>query len=186
MEEIDRHSSESEPAFRGTAYGAILNRRFLGSSAILAGSLALALVFYFGYIGGVWVDVIGGWTARWSSFGLNLLGSATRADGTVISSGAFSVNIVAECTAVGPLLLFAGAVAAYPSSLKAKGLGVALGLVVLGVVNLARIMSLFWIGSAYPQYLDMAHFLVWQTGIIVVAVVIWLFWADRWAGVRYG
>ena len=186
MEEIDRHSTDGPAAHGSRGQRVFLNRRFLGSSAILSVSLAMALVFYFGYVGGVWVDVIGGWTARWSSIGLNLLGSATRVDGTVLSSGHFSVNIVAECTAVGPLLLYVGAVAAYPSSLKAKGLGAALGLVILGGVNLVRIMSLFWIGSAYPQYLDVAHFLVWQTGIIIVAVVIWLFWAERLAGVRDG
>ena len=51
-------------------------------------------------------------------------------------------------------------------------------------INLARIMSLFWIGSAYPQYLNVAHLLVWQTAIILLAIVLWLFWIERVAGAR--
>ena len=94
------------------------------------------------------------------------------------------MDIVAECTAVGPLVLFIGAVAAYPSPLRAKSLGVLLGLVVLSAVNLVRIISLFLIGSAYPEYLEVAHLLVWQTAIILFAIILWLFWVERLAGAR--
>ena len=64
-------------------------------------------------------------------------------------------------------------------------LGAVLGLVVLTVVNLFRIMSLFWIGMAYPEYLNVAHLLVWQTAIILLAIVLWLFWVERFAGARH-
>jgi exosortase/archaeosortase family protein len=101
-----------------------------------------------------------------------------------LASEGFAVSIVAECTAVGPLVLFMGAVAAYPSPLRSKGIGLVLGAVVLTAVNLFRIMSLFWIGSNYPEYPDIAHLLVWQTVIILIAILLWLFWVDRLAGVR--
>lgn len=81
-------------------------------------------------------------------------------------------------------MLFIGAVIAYPAPLKAKTVGALIGLVVLTAVNLLRIMSLFWIGSAYPEYLDVAHLLVWQTAIILLAIVLWLFWVERFAGAR--
>ena len=158
--------------------------RLLRSWLILGTSLMLALALYYGLLGSSWVEHLGAWTADWTSRGLNLLGASTRAEGTVLSSASFAVNIVAECTAVGPLMLFIGAVAAYPSPLKAKTMGVVLGLVVLSGANLVRVMSLFWIGSAYPQYLDVAHLLVWQTAIILLAIVLWLFWADRIAYAR--
>ena len=86
--------------------------------------------------------------------------------------------IVAECTAVGPLLLFIGAVAAYRSSLRAKVMGAALGLFALSGLNVARIASLFWVGSAHPDYLSLAHLLVWQPAMIVSAVVLWLLWVE--------
>ena len=156
----------------------------LRSWLILAASLGLALAIYYGFLGSSLVDHIAAWTADWTSRGLNILGGSTSVSGTLLVSDSFAVNIVAECTAVGPLVLFIGAVMAYPASLKAKGIGLAIGLVVLTLVNLVRIMSLFWIGSAYPEYLDMAHLLVWQSAIILLAIVMWLVWAERAAGAR--
>ena len=151
---------------------------------IIGASLAGALAIYFGFLGTAWVDVVARWTAASTSAGLNLFGVSTRVDGTVLSSGAFAVDIVAECTAVGPLLVFMGAVLAYPSTLRAKWFGWLLGLVILSTINLGRIMSLFWIGSAFPEYLSVAHLLVWQTAIIVLAIALWLLWAERFARAR--
>ena len=85
---------------------------------------------------------------------LNLLGASTTVDGAIVSSDSFALIIVAECTALGPLVMFTGAVVAYPTSHAAKLKGLLLGLAVLTAVNLVRIVSLFWIGSAHPQYLD--------------------------------
>jgi exosortase/archaeosortase family protein len=157
----------------------------LAPVAIVGGSLLVSLGIYFGFLGSAWVKVVATWTARWTSSSLNLLGASTTADGTILSSGDFAVNIVAECTPIGPLVLFIGAMAAYPSSARAKGLGVLLGLAALTVVNIFRIMSLFWIGSVFPQYLSIAHLLVWQTAIIVLTIVLWLFWAESVARARH-
>ena len=157
--------------------------RAMKSWLILAASLGLALAIYYGFLGSSWIEWVAEWTASWTSHALNLLGTSTRVNGTILASDSFAVNIVAECTAVGPLVLFIGAVVAYPAPLRAKMLGALLGLVVLTLVNLVRIMSLFWIGSAYPQYLDMAHLLVWQTAIILLAIILWLFWVERVASV---
>ena len=119
------------------------------------------------------------WTASSSSLALNLLGSSASVDGTVLRSSGFAVDVVGECTAVGPIVLFMGAVLAYPARLRAKAAGLALGILLLSAVNLVRVISLFWIGSAFPQYLDVAHVLIWQTALIVVVIVLWLVWAER-------
>ncbi len=155
-----------------------------GSWMVLAGSLAVALAIYYGFLGSTVMESVAAWTAVWTSKGLNLIGTSTSVDGTVMWSDTFAVNIVAECTSVGPLVLYVGAVAAYPASMLSKGLGVLLGLVSLTLVNLVRIMSLFLIGSAYPQYLDVAHLLVWQTAIVLFAIVLWLLWVERLAVAR--
>lgn len=160
-------------------------RRVIVPSAIVGGSLAVSLAIYFGILAEAWAQVLARWTARWTSAGLNILGQSTRVDGTLLSSDSFAVNIVAECTPVGPLVLFIGAVIAYPAPLRAKGVGVAMGFVALTLVNLVRIMSLFWLGSAFPQYLGVAHLLVWQTAIVLFAIVLWLFWAERMTVARH-
>ena len=159
--------------------------RALGPTAIIAASLLVALTVYFGFLGSSLVETVAEWTAQWTSTTLNLFGASTRVNGTILSSNSFAVNIVAECTAVGPLVLFIGAVLAYPARLKTKGIGILLGLIVLTGINVVRIVSLFWIGSNYPEYLDIAHLLVWQAAIIIIAIIMWLFWVEKMAGVRH-
>ncbi|MBM3945219.1 MAG: hypothetical protein FJ317_06990 [SAR202 cluster bacterium] len=154
-------------------------KRVLFSWLVVATSLVVALGVYAGFLGESWISAIATWTAGWTSAVLNLLGADTVVDGTILSSGSFAVNVVAECTAVGPLVLYAGAVAAYPSPWKARGIGIILGLVVLTGVNVLRIASLFWIGQAYPQYLNIAHLIVWQAAMILLAIVLWLLWAEK-------
>ena len=157
---------------------------FVWPSAIVALSLAAALGVYFGLLSGSWTDAVARWTADSSSTALNLFGVSTTANGTILASDNFAVEIVAECTVIGPLLVFMGAVLAYPAALRSKALGWMLGIVVLTAVNVGRIASLFWIGSTSPEYLEMAHLLVWQTAIILLAIVLWLLWVQRIADAK--
>ena len=166
----------------GVASAGVIGPRTIRSWIILGASLGLALALYYGFLGSSWVDVIAEWTATWTSKALNLLGGYTTASGTLLISDNFVANVVAECTGIGPLILYVGAIVAYPASTRAKIAGVAVGSVVLTGVNLVRIMSLFWIGEAYPEYLDVAHLLVWQSAIILLAIVMWLIWAGRLSG----
>ena len=154
-----------------------LNRLLLPAGIICA-SLALASALYSGLIGGDSIRWLGEWDAASASAVLNLMGASTAAHGTVLFSSGFAVDVAVECMAVGPLLLFIGAVLAYPSTVRDKCWGALLGVVVLTVVNVARIASLFWFGERFPQYLDVAHLLVWQAAIVVLALILWLVWAQ--------
>ena len=166
----------------GAASAGVIGPRTVWSWLILGASLALALALYYGFLGSSWVDVIAEWTATWTSKAINLFGGSTTVSGTLIISDNFVANVVAECTAIGPIILYIGAVVAYPASKRAKLAGVAAGAVVLTAVNLVRIISLFWIGEAYPEYLDVAHLLVWQSAIILLTIIMWLLWAGRLSG----
>jgi exosortase/archaeosortase family protein len=187
-ESISQPQPNMESTLAGTGGGGppwwSIGWRALMPASILVGSLLLSLGIYFGGLGTTVVDQVAAWTATWTSVGLNVIGFSTTVNGTILASDSFAVNVVAECTAVGPLVLFMGAILAYPSPMKSKGIGLLLGLVVLTGVNVIRIMSLFWIGANYPEYLDVAHLLVWQSIIILLAIVLWLFWVDRLTGAR--
>ena len=160
----------------------VIGPRTVRSWLILGASLGLALALYYGFLGSSWVNVIAEWTATWTSKAINLFGGSTTVSGTLLISDNFVANVVAECTAIGPIILYIGAVVAYPASKRAKLAGVAAGVVVLTAVNLVRIISLFWIGEAYPEYLDVVHLLVWQSVIILLAIIMWLLWAGRLSG----
>lgn len=120
-------------------------------------------------------------TARTTASTLSFLGQNGRTDGVLVSSSIFSVRIVSECTAVFPIMLFVSAVAACPVPWRRKLLGVALGMPALTVINLFRLVSLFYIGHWFPSSFKAAHLLVWQSLIIFFTVLLWLFWLI-WAG----
>ena len=120
------------------------------------------------------------WTASWTGLALNALGVNAVVDGTVVASDTFAVNIVAECLALGPMLLFAAAVLVYPRTLRSKAQGLVIGISSIVGVNLLRITSLFLLGSAFPHLLDAVHLLVWQSVMALLALVVWLLWSQGW------
>jgi archaeosortase B (VPXXXP-CTERM-specific) len=119
-------------------------------------------------------------TARATGAILNLFGASVQVDGTLVSSPDYSINIVTECTGLVPMAIIVCAVLAYPATWKQKGIGAALGVVAVFVLNLVRTVSLFFIGGHFsPSFFNTAHFLIWQPVMIVLAIVLWLFWVEK-------
>ena len=48
-------------------------------------------------------------------------------------------------------------------------------------INMARIVSLYYIGIWWPHFFQVAHGYVWQSLVILFAMVLWIFWAERFA-----
>jgi exosortase/archaeosortase family protein len=112
---------------------------------------------------------------------LNLLGQNTVVVDTTVQSSVFGISVVTACTGVFITGLFLIAVVAFPTRWTAKLIGVAIGLGGISLVNVVRLVSLYFIGVHWPGFLDLAHQLIWQSLLIVIAVALWLLWAGRWA-----
>lgn len=120
------------------------------------------------------------WTASTAAWALFLLGAHGRADANVVQSSLTTFNVISECTALYPAVIFVSAVVAFPASLAQK-LWAMLGIPILVIVNLIRIVSLCFINRWFPSALDTAHFVVWQSLMVFVTVLLWLLWATRLA-----
>ena len=118
------------------------------------------------------------WTARSSAWALRLLGAGATARGDLVDSSVASIRIISECTALYPAVIYVAAVVATPLPWRRK-LWAALGLAVLAFVNLLRIVSLCYILKWYPGAADAAHYVVWQSLMIFVTVLLWILWAGR-------
>lgn len=117
--------------------------------------------------------------ARVSSLTLNLFGLGTSVFGTVIMGGeGFAVDILNGCNGIYVVGIVVSAVLAFPSTKKEKLVGLLLGVTGVQVVNLIRIVSLYYIGLTNPALFDRFHHYVWQTGVIVLSMAIWIFWAE--------
>lgn len=117
--------------------------------------------------------------ARVASSILNLFGGHTLVDGNTIHSERFSLSVVTACTGLFTTGVFVVAVLAFPARWRAKAIGVALGIASISVLNVVRLVSLFLIGVHAPAVFDRAHLLVWQSLLILLALLLWLAWARK-------
>ena len=115
---------------------------------------------------------------------LRLLGHDTAVLGNVVGSSRFGIAVVTACTGLFATTLFLVAVLVFPASWGAKALGGAIGIGGIAVVNVIRLVSLYFVGVHWPAVLDVVHQLVWQSLLIVFAISLWLVWAGRIAGRR--
>jgi exosortase H (IPTLxxWG-CTERM-specific) len=119
--------------------------------------------------------------ARVSGFALDLIGQDVTMVGTVIRNERFAVNIRNGCNGVETMIIFLAAVLAFPAPWRARLLGLVLGCLVIQLINLVRVVALFLTGAYLPAFFDSSHTVVWQTVVILCGVLLWIFWAHRFA-----
>lgn len=112
---------------------------------------------------------------------LNALGQHVSQNGTILRSAKFAVNIRNGCNGVEAMLIFLAAVLAFPASWKSRAAGLILGILAIQIVNLIRVVALFLTGVYFPRIFDTSHTVIWQTIVILVGVLLWIFWANRFA-----
>ena len=110
---------------------------------------------------------------------LNLLGENVEVTGTEIRSSSFGVNIENGCNGVETALLFGSAVLAFPASWKRRLLGLGAGFVAIQILNLFRVVTLFWIGLHRPALFNSSHTVIWQSVVVLFGVLLFLIWASR-------
>jgi len=119
--------------------------------------------------------------ARVSGAVLDTMGQSVTMQGTVIRNARFAVNIRNGCNGVEAMLIFLAAVLAFPATWRSRLLGLGLGILAIQVVNLIRVVALFLTGTYFPKLFDASHTVIWQTLVILSGVLLWIFWANRFA-----
>ncbi len=118
-------------------------------------------------------------SANISNVVLKLIGMRTEVNGTVISGEeGFSVNILNGCNGAYVTAILISAVLAFPSTFREKLYGLAMGIPGVQAVNLVRIVSLYYIGVRQLELFEKFHYYVWQTGVIILSMAIWILWAE--------
>ncbi|MGB2983759.1 MAG: archaeosortase/exosortase family protein [Candidatus Bipolaricaulia bacterium] len=124
---------------------------------------------------------IQGGLARVTGAILTGLGHGAVVEGNTVQTTLFGISVVTACTGLFITGLFIVAVIAYPARVLSKMIGVAIGIGSIFVLNIVRLVSLYFVGVHFPRFLDTVHLLVWQSLLIVCAVLLWLLWAGRCA-----
>jgi len=117
--------------------------------------------------------------ARASAAILGAIGEKVSVEGTEIRSSLFAVNIENGCNGIETALLFGSAVLAFPAPWPRRLVGLAAGFAAIQLINLVRVVSLFWIGAHRPEFFSSSHTVLWQSIVVLCGVLLFLAWASR-------
>lgn len=109
---------------------------------------------------------------------MGLFDSQVTVQGVIIRSthSDFAIAIRAGCNGVEAVIILAAAIFAFPAGWRYKLAGFALGALTIQVLNLLRIISLFYLGLWNKQVFDWAHLYVWEVLIMLDVLVVFLLW----------
>lgn len=109
---------------------------------------------------------------------IHLFGGHARVIGAILQSPlGFGVKVENGCNAVNVTILLWAAMLTYPAPWLQKLKGVAAGSLVLHIVNLIRIISLFYLGQYNQAWFNFAHFYLWESLIVLDTLAIFWLWA---------
>jgi len=110
---------------------------------------------------------------------LNLLGQHVIVNGVVLTAGNHAVSIQNGCNGIEAVVFLIAAILAFPATWRQRLLGLVASVVVIQLLNLARVITLFLINRYHPQWFELFHLAVWQTVIGGAAIALFYVWTTR-------
>jgi len=104
------------------------------------------------------------------------LGQDTYLSGVTIRSNQFAIAIRRGCDALEPAWFFCAAVLAFPVPWRRKRLVLAGGVTIILVLNLVRIVSLYFVGMRMPGFFETAHLELWPAAFMLTVLLLWISW----------
>jgi exosortase H (IPTLxxWG-CTERM-specific) len=86
----------------------------------------------------------------------------------------FAVSIEAGCNGVEATIVLIAAVIAFPASWRARIAAIILGFLAIQVMNLARIISLFYLGNWNMEFFEWIHLYLWPALIMLDVLIVFI------------
>ena len=118
-------------------------------------------------------------SARVSHGVLLIMGEACQITQATLWSPGHAITILPTCSAVELMWFYCAAVMAFPSSFVRKVAGIFVGVPLLIVLNLSRIVSLYYVEVHFYGAFDTIHEEVWPAALIIATLLIcsgWIQW----------
>jgi len=96
----------------------------------------------------------------------------------------FGVRIERGCNGLEAVIILFAAIFAFPAPFKNKLIGFVAGFFAIQLLNLVRIISLYYLGQWNYTAFEWFHLYLWQALIILDALVVWLIWLRTLPGSR--
>lgn len=116
-----------------------------------------------------------------SAFFINALGGECSQTGAVLATrnGSFAIEVRDGCNGVNVVVLLWAAMIAWPANWKWKIVGFAGGLAAIQILNILRLISLYYLGQYSYQAFEFAHLYLWETLLMIDAIVVFGLWTRR-------
>lgn len=101
---------------------------------------------------------------------------AASVEGTSLKGRGVTVDIVKGCEGFEIMLLLVAALLAYPMAWKRRLPGMLAGCLFVYLLNLLRLVSLFYVARYQRDLFDAIHLSLWQSILIILATLFFVFW----------
>ncbi|EED33041.1 conserved hypothetical protein [gamma proteobacterium NOR5-3] len=117
-----------------------------------------------------------GWLADVSAAIIIPFDEHVRASGRIISHSqtGFAVSIEAGCNGVEAAIVLIAGVLAFPADWRRKIVAITLGFLAIQVMNIARIISLFYLGQWNLDVFTWTHLYLWPVLIMLDVLVVFM------------
>lgn len=123
-------------------------------------------------------------TAYIAGFFIDILSSTkVITEGNIIRNSSFVMQIGIGCEGTEPIILFIAGIAALPIQIKYKYKALIIGSMLLYVLNILRMILLFFIGSVFTEHFELFHSIIFPIIFILLALITWGF-ALKWINQR--
>jgi len=92
------------------------------------------------------------------------------------TTNSFAISVRAGCNGVEAALILIAAMLAFPAAWKQRVIGILVGLTAVQLLNIVRVVSLFYLGQWSMKAFDWGHFYLWPALIMLDVLIVWMFW----------
>lgn len=127
------------------------------------------------------VDAFSSELAGVSAWLIRSCGGTCLRQAAVLSNPAksFAMEVRDGCNGINVVVLLWSAILAYPANLKWRLVGVTGGLAAIQILNLFRLISLFYLGQYNYRLFEFAHLYLWELLIIIDGMAVFSLWIRR-------
>jgi exosortase/archaeosortase family protein len=105
---------------------------------------------------------------------LNFLGLKASGQGSLLFLPNITFDVRFGCNGLEAVLIYAVAILSFPAKWLKKIIGIAIGFIIIQIINLLRIVGLAYSGVYYKELFDLMHIYVAQGIMIAVALGVFL------------
>jgi exosortase/archaeosortase family protein len=115
--------------------------------------------------------------------------AVTRTGTVLMHPDGFGYRIDYICSGFRPVALIAITILVVRATWSQRIVGILVALAYIEVLNVGRLIHLYWLGVHWPEAYSMAHEVVWNVFAVIAVLAYlgaWLFWRDSRGGAEQG